>query len=189
VLTQQFYPPQNWREWREAVDLFRRDRIGAIIVDNTTDIAGDANDPRDVKAITDGLRLWSDNGATILNLHHRNKGGGYFGSSLWRKWTRIELELTGRPRTPHRRLQSIANDVEPVDLNLLFRHDSAPAFTVDGERKNHRDPVTLDENAKLATWLKSHASMSQREAAPKASRELGFKVSQSRISRVRKMGL
>lgn len=165
VLTQQFYPPQEWEEWKAAVNLFTRDRIGALVIDNTTDIAGDANDPREVKKITDGLRLWSDNGATILNLHHRNKGGGYFGSTLWRKWTRAELELTGRARTHARRLQSVANDVEPVDLSLSFHHDASAAFKVTEVRDYHREPATLDENAKLAAWLKTHPGMTQRPAA------------------------
>lgn len=189
VLTQQFYPPENWGEWQAAVRLFLRERIGAIVIDNTTDIAGDANDPREVKKITDGLRLWSDNGATILNLHHRNKGGGYFGSSLWRKWTRAELELTGRAKTQDRRLQSIANDVEPLDLKLKFRHWESPSFTVTSERKVNRDPETLDDNARVAEWLKAHPGLSQREAASKATRDLGFNVSQSRVKRVVQMGL
>ena len=80
--TKVLHPPQEWEEWKAAVNLFTRDRIGALVIDNTTDIAGDANDPREVKKITDGLRLWSDNGVTDPNLHHRNKGGGYFGSTL-----------------------------------------------------------------------------------------------------------
>ena len=192
VLTQQFYPPESWAEWREAVDLFRRERIGAIVVDNTTDIAGDANDPRDVKAVTDGLRLWSDNGATILNLHHRNKAGGYFGSTLWQKWTRIELELTGNPRMPTRRLRSKANEAEPVDLALTFNPYTSPAFTVADElaaRRVQRSTETLDHNAKVAAWLKAHPGVSQREAARRMTSELGFPVSQSRVKRVAHMGL
>ena len=189
VLTQQFYPPESWQEWQDAVGLFMRERVGAIVVDNTTDIAGDANDPRDVKKVTDGLRLWSDNGATILNLHHRNKGGGYFGSSLWRKWTRAELELSGRPKTQDRRLQSIANDVEPLDLQLKFRYSESPAFTVVSERKIVRDPETLDQNARVAAWLRTHPGLSQREAASQMSREFDFSVSQKRVSRVVQMGL
>ena len=189
VFTQQFFPPESWDEWKAAVGLLLRERIGAIVVDNTTDIAGDANEPREVKKITDGLRLWSDNGATILNLHHRNKGGSYFGSTLWRKWTRVELELTGRPKTQQRRLQSIANDVEPLDLSLRFRHWESPAFTVIDDNKVNRAPETLEDNLKIAQWLKANPGLTQRQAAPKATKALGFKVSQSRISRVLKMGL
>jgi hypothetical protein len=175
VLAQQFYPPQTWDEWREAVSLFARERIGAIVIDNTTDIAGDANDPREVKKITDGLRLWSDNGATILNLHHRNKVRGYFGSSLWRKWTRAELELSGSVQTHNRRLKSVANDATPIDLRLNFNHAASPAFTI----------VGADNNSLLVAWVKANPGLSQRQAADMATKDLGFKVSQSMISRAK----
>lgn len=181
VLTQQFYPPESWREWREAVEIFRRERIGAIVVDNTTDIAGDSNDPREVKKITDGLRLWSDNGATILNLHHRNKVGGYFGSTLWQKWTRIELELTGNPRFPNRRLRSKANDAEPVDLALTFDPGTSPAFTVAADElaARRRSRETLDKNARIAEFVKANPGLSVRELAAKSRESLGYQVSRS----------
>lgn len=187
VLVQQFYPPETWQEWRQSVDVFRRERVGAVIVDNTTDLADDANGPREVKKITDGLRLWSDEGATILNLHHKNKSGGYFGSLMWRKFTRVELDLQGNPNQPTRRLKSTANDAEPVDLTLRFSADSSPAFTVAAARGVQRDTATLDNNQRLADWLRAHPGLSQRTAATQATADLGFPVSQKRVSRVAKM--
>jgi hypothetical protein len=190
VLAQQFYTPSCFEDWKLAVNDLRRERIGAIVVDNTTDLALDANSPADVKTVTDGLRLWSDDGATILNLHHRNKSAarGFFGSMLWQKWTRLELELTGNPRGTVRRLQSKLNDGAPVDLSLSFDPQHSPAFTVTKTRPVlDRSPETLNRNALIAAWDRKHPGLSRRAAAPIATADLGFKVSESRLQRVRDM--
>jgi hypothetical protein len=190
VLAQQFYTPASFDEWKLAVNDLRRERVGAIVVDNTTDLALDANNPADVKTVIDGLRLWSDDGATILNLHHRNKSAarGYFGSVLWQKWTRLELELTGSPRSTVRRIQSKINNGAPVDLALSFDPAHSPAFTVTKSRPvQDRNPETLNRNAQIAAWDRLHPGLSRRDAAPRATADLGFKVSESRIQRVRDM--
>lgn len=191
VLAQQFYTPGTFNDWKQAVNDLRRERIGALVVDNTTDLAMDANNPRDVKTVIDGLRLWSDDGATILNLHHRNKNTrGYFGSVMWQKWTRLELELTGNPRTVARRLRSKCNDAEPVDMALVLDHERSPAFWVTASRApQRRDRESYDRNACIAEWVRQHPGLPQREAAAQASADLGFPVSQSRLSRIRNMGL
>lgn len=134
LLAQPFYTPQSRDEWHDAIEVFKRERIGAIIIDNTTDLADDANGPREVKAVTDGLRMWSESGPVILNIHHKNKVGGYFGSIVWKKWTRVELDLTGNPKTSVRRLRSQANNGESVDLGLTFDPSGAPVFTVRSSR-------------------------------------------------------
>lgn len=192
VVAQQFYPPQTWQEWQEAVAVFKSNHIDAIIVDNTTDLADDANNPRDVKVITDGLRLWSDNGTTILNVHHLNKGHagqnrGMFGSSMWRKWTRVELLLTKSYGRHH--LETTANDAESVRLDLTFAPSGTPAFTVDGSRPQtvRRSKPVLDENARLKPWLDAHQGLPERTAARQATKDLGFTVSRSRVNRVKGM--
>lgn len=196
IVAQQFYPPQSWDEWQDAVALFRRERIGAIIVDNTTDLADDANSPRDVKVITDGLRLWSDNGTTILNVHHLNKGHagqgrGQFGSTMWRKWTRMEL-LLSKSYGRHR-LETTSNDAEPMKLDLRFTPGGSPAYTVAASstpsKTVQRDPATLNRNARIAEWLAAHPGLPQRQAAEQMTAELGFSVSQSRVRRVKSMGI
>jgi hypothetical protein len=197
VLAMPFYTPKDFGEWKEAVADLHRQHVDLIVVDNTTDLAEDANGPREVKSIIDGLRLWSDSGAAILNLHHRNKsaGHGYFGSTLWQKWTRAELEVTGNPRKSARRIKTTVNDGEPIDLTLNFNPKVSPAFTVvkavaacEAEPHQHeRDPKTLDENKKIKLWLAGHPGVPQREAARRATADLGFTVSQARISRVANM--
>jgi hypothetical protein len=162
LLAQPFYTPQSRDEWRDAIDVFRRERIGAIVIDNTTDLADDANGPREVKAVTDGLRMWSESGPVIVNIHHKNKVGGYFGSIVWKKWTRVELDLTGNPKTSVRRLRSTANNGESADLGLSFDPSGTPTFTVRSSRnakeldteqqtrQRNRDKATLDRNKR--TW-------------------------------------
>jgi hypothetical protein len=188
VLAQPFYTPESWEEWREAVDMFKRMRIGAIVVDNTTDLAEDANGPAAVKIITDGLRYWSDNGATILNLHHRNKQGGYFGSIQWQKWTRVELEISGQPRTNVRRLKSLANDAEPVDWRLRFDYRSSPAFTYIGEHGGNRQIELSDQsqdlNERVKAWMQDHPGTSYRVGAQQMTKDFDAKVSLSRVKKV-----
>jgi hypothetical protein len=173
LLAQPFYTPQSRDEWRDAIGVFRRESIGAIIIDNTTDLADDANGPREVKAVTDGLRMWSESGPVIVNIHHKNKGGGYFGSIVWKKWTRVELDITGNPKTSVRRLKSQANNGESVDLSLAFDPSGAPAFTVrtkrdlaareqeHQERTRQRDKTTLDRNKRVWGLVDEGKSYSQ----------------------------
>lgn len=161
LLAQPFYTPQSRDEWRDAIIVFEREHIGAIVIDNTTDLADDANGPREVKAVTDGLRMWSESGPVILNIHHKNKGGGYFGSIVWKKWTRVELDITGNPKTARRHLKSLANNGEALDLALSFDPSGAPAFTVKSSmsaaqlnaeretRDRNRDKATLDRNKRI----------------------------------------
>jgi hypothetical protein len=175
LLAQPFYTPQSREEWREAIGVFQRERIGAIIIDNTTDLADDANGPREVKAVTDGLRMWSESGPVILNIHHKNKVGGYFGSIVWRKWTRVELDITGNPKTSVRRLKSQSNNGESANLGLTFDPHATPVFTVrdNGDRaaqtaeqeavRRNRDKVTLDRNAHI--WRLRDSGLSQARVA------------------------
>ena len=180
LLAQPFYTPQSRDEWRDAIGVFRRESIGAIVIDNTTDLADDANGPREVKAVTDGLRMWSESGPVILNIHHKNKGGGYFGSIVWKKWTRVELDLTGNPKTSVRRLKSQSNNGESVDLSLAFDPAGAPAFAVKSrrdlaaseaehqERTRIRSKATLDRNRRIWTMVDGGKSYAQ------VARELGI---------------
>jgi hypothetical protein len=58
-------------------------------------------------------------------------------------------------------------------------------------RDVRRDQKTLDQNARIAAWLNSNSwrGLSQRQLAAKATANLGFNVSQSRVSRVANMGI
>jgi predicted ATP-dependent serine protease len=175
LLAQPFYTPQSREEWRDAIDVFRQERIGVIVIDNTTDLADDANGPREVKAVTDGLRMWSESGPVIVNIHHKNKVGGYFGSIVWKKWTRVELDLTGNPKTSVRRLKSQANNGESADLGLTFDPTGTPTFAVRSSRnpaeqeaelesrKRNRDKATLDLNKRIADYVDD--GHTQRDAA------------------------
>jgi hypothetical protein len=202
IVAEQFYPPREWKDWQDAVDMFRRDHIGLIVIDNTTDLADDANDPRHVKAITDGLRLWSDSGATILNLHHQNKGFAgrgktMFGSILWSKWTRMELRLTKSGGEDRRRLVSTSNGAKPLDLSLRFTPEGSPAYSLIAEgdsgarRDAQRSKETLDKNQKIKVYLETYRPNGDGWSFQKLDNEsqkiLGFRVSKSHLQRVEQM--
>jgi RecA-family ATPase len=157
-----FYAPKDWDEWKEGLRTLQANDVDVAVIDNTTDLADDANGPREVKLITDGLRLWSESGVSIVNIHHQNKGGPWgrsgFGSILWRKWTRSELTLTGNPAKPDRTLKAIPNDAPATEWALTFNPESSPAFTVKGEaqtlqRERQRDKETTDRRRAIARWI------------------------------------
>ncbi len=178
LVVMSFYMPESRQDWKDAVSVFRRDRIGAVIVDSiTAGIPGGTPDPRDARMVLDGLRLWSDNGAAILILRHDSQMGGCLESALWRKWTRIELKLSGSPKSSHRRLQSEASDAEPVDFSLVFDPAEVPAFKFAGERvlPGERTNTTADRNAEIAAYVT--AGHSWRDA------ERHFGVSHGKVSR------
>ena len=177
LVVMSFYMPESRQDCKDAVSVFRRDRIGAVIVDGiTTGIPGGIRDPRDVKMVLDGLRLWSDNGAAILSLHHDSQMGGCFESALWRKWTRIELKLSGSPGSSRCRLQSVGGDAEPVNFSLVFDPAEAPAFKFAGERvRPERPDTTAGRNAEIAAYVT--AGHSWRDA------ERHFGVSHGKVSR------
>jgi len=193
LLAQPFYTPQSRDEWRDAIDVFRREHIGAIIIDNTTDLADDANGPREVKAVTDGLRMWSESGPVILNIHHKNKMGGYFGSIVWKKWTRVELDLAGNPKTSVRRLKSQANNGESVDLGLAFDPSGTPVFTVRSNRdltaqnaeresrQRNRDTETLALNKEIWGVKDAHPDWSYQRIADEVTARKGSRVAKRRV--------
>lgn len=164
IVLKSFYAPNDWAGWTTVMTGLQTLGAGvAIVVDNTTDLAIDANGPREVKLITDGLRLWSDNGLSVINIHHLNKGSSWggksgFGSIIWRKWSRVELSLTGREKSPYRKLSALPNNAPATDWGLIFDPASSPAFTAQTEtataqRERSRDIQTLNRNQKIAQWV------------------------------------
>jgi RecA-family ATPase len=113
IVAMSLYAPTSWDEWKEM--LVRLKALGSdvvVIIDNTTDLAIDANSPREVKLITDGLRMWTEDGVAVINIHHMNKGGVYggksgFGSIIWQKWATAELTLRGQAKKATRTLEAV----------------------------------------------------------------------------------
>lgn len=56
-----------------------------------------------------------------------------------------------------------------------------------GQRRQQRDKETLDQNARIKAWLDDHPGLPQRQAAEQMTGELGFRVTQTRVSNVGKM--
>jgi hypothetical protein len=165
IMATSFYAPRDLDGWQDAIKAFRNHGVGAVVIDNTTDLADDANGPREVKAVTDGLRLWCDNGLSVINIHHLNKGGPYgrsgLGSVIWRKWTRAELTLTGNPAKPARKLVALPNNAPATDFSLMFDPAGSPAFTKTAEagsleRERKRSKDTLDHNLRMSRWVVQH---------------------------------
>ena len=158
-----FYAPHRWEDWKAVRDQLKSAGVDVVVIDNTTDLADDANGPREVKLVTDGMRLWVDSGISLINIHHMNKGGPWgksgFGSIMWRKWSRAELTLTGNPKSSQRKLSVIPNDGAASEFTLTFDPSGSPVFTVrseDGQvvkRDRQRSDETLAENRKIAEWI------------------------------------
>jgi len=163
IVVMSFYAPGDWEAWKNMLGKIKNEGTNvAVIVDNTTDLANDANSPREVKLITDGLRMWTEDGVAVINIHHMNKGSVYgkssFGSIIWRKWARAELTLTGKPAGAYRKLEVVSNSAPATEWELAYDPSSSPAFTVisAGEamkRERQRDKERLDHNAEIARWI------------------------------------
>jgi hypothetical protein len=156
-----FWAPRDLDGWKNAGEMLKNAGVDVAIIDNTTDVAEDANGPREVKAVTDGMRLWTESGISLLNINHLNKGGPWgksgFGSVLWEKWSRCKLTLRGNPRSSRRTLQVMPNNAPASDFELEFNPDHFPAFTVRGEvepvSKDRENRKTLEKNQEVAEWL------------------------------------
>lgn len=167
VLVMGLDTPEDAMEWKEASEAFRRLRIGAVIVDNTSDLATDTNDPRSVKIITDGLARWADNSIVVLNVHHTGKQGGMLGSTVWEKMTRSILTLArhGQGHT----LTTKGNESGRQELPLKFNRDSNPFFSLSGAvtegntRERERSREWMDRNAKI--WQLRDSGLSQSQVA------------------------
>lgn len=165
VSGQSFYAPDSLADWKRGALELRREGYDVVFLDNTTDLARDASGPAAVKVITDGLRLWTDDGITLVNIHHLNKGGPYgqseFGSIIWRKWTRAKLTLRGSPKSARRTLEVLPNDGAPVDFKLAFDPVGSPAFKVTSatdttEQERQQDAVRVARNIEMARWIVEH---------------------------------
>lgn len=162
ILAAPMYTPDDADAWREHLAMLQREHIGAVILDNTSDLANDANSPREVKAVTDGLRRWTDEGMSVINLHHMNKnayGKSGFGSTIWQKWTRCEIKLTGRkPENPDRTLAALPNSAAATTWKLKFDPSSSPFFTVTDEAstmklESERDQQAAARDRAIAEWV------------------------------------
>lgn len=135
IVVMSFYAPENWEQWRATLAKIKAQGSDVVvIVDNTTDLAIDANSPREVKLITDGLRMWTEDGVSVINIHHMNKGGVYggksgFGSIIWQKWARSELTLTGKGASAYRKLATLSNNAPAEVFELAYDPKCRPAFT------------------------------------------------------------
>jgi hypothetical protein len=158
VYGQSFYTPDDKREWENIVRDLREFDIGMVVVDNTSDLSVDANAPREVKQITDGLRRIVDSGIALLTIHHRNVAHSDFGSILWTKSTRAKLELQGNPRRAKRTLKGVFNDQGAHEWELWFDPRRERSFELLGEKDSDAVREQADERAEAQQQKRKQSS-------------------------------
>jgi hypothetical protein len=122
--------------------------IGMVIVDSTTDLTEDVNNPSASRIVTDGLRTLAESGCVVMNVHHLNKQGGMFGSTQFRKSTRAEIELERRDGSATGIVRTRSNDADPLTIPVTFNSESSPFFSVNGVVKSRtRSPGRVDKVA------------------------------------------
>jgi hypothetical protein len=203
VLPQRPMARETWFEVEQATE-----GCSLMILDNLTQfVPTSLNDDNGVKLVYEQLQGIQRRGTSVCVLAHtsdKKNEHGYssdipLGSTIIRTVPRWFVYLK-RSRGVLSVSLSGNSGGRPWEMTLTEPTD-APRFEVIDttsadelaakrqQRARKRDAETLDENARIATWLDRHPGVKQVQAAEQMTRELGFTVSQSRVSRVKKMAL
>ena len=189
---------ETWFEVSQATE-----GCALMILDNLTQfVPTSLNDDNGVKLVYEQLQFLSRRGMAVCVLAHtsdKKNEHGYssdipLGSTVIRTVPRwfvymkrargvLSLSMSGNGGRPWELTLT-----EPTDTP---RFDVVNQATADelAERRSRRDRTTMDENARIARWLQAHPDVTQVQAAELMTSELGFRVSQSRVSRVKSMNL
>lgn len=193
---------ETWFEIRR-----RTEGCKLMILDNLTQfVPGTLSDDLAVKLVYEQLEALSrEHGMAICVLAHcsdKKNEHGYSsnipsGSFVIRSVPRWFVHLN---RTRGTVVASMSGNSggRPWELTLSEPTDT-PRFSViretpadelaerRGQRQQQRDTKTLDENRRIKAWMATHQGVPQRQAADEMTAELGFKVTQTRVSNVGKM--
>jgi AAA domain len=189
--------PETWQQIGEAVD-----GCVLMVLDNLTQfVPTSLNDDEGVRLVYEQLSAIARRGIAVCVLAHtsdkRNEQGYSsdipLGSTVIRTIPRwfvymkrtaddlLRVELSGNAGRPWEMTLTGPSDRPRFDIIEKLDPDQL-AERRRGNRQR-REQRTLDQNAQIAEWVTAHPGVNQRDAAEQMSRELGFQVSQSRVSR------
>jgi AAA domain len=201
ILPQRPMARETWFEIEQQTE-----GCSLMILDNLTQfVPTSLNDDHGVKLVYEQLQGLSRSGMAVCVLAHtsdKKNEHGYssdipLGSSIIRtvpRWFVYAKRANGALTLA----MSGNSGGRPWELTLSEPTDT-PRFDViretlpdelaerRGQRRQQRDRETLDQNARIKAWLDDHPGLPQRQAADLMTGELGFKVTQTRVSIVGKM--
>jgi AAA domain len=196
--------PMARETWFEVEQL--TEGCSLLVLDNLTQfVPGSLNDDNAVKLVYEQLQQLQRRGTSVCVLAHtsdkRNEHGYSsdipLGSTIIRTVPRWFVSLK-RAQGALSLSMSGNSGGRPWEMKLTEPTDT-PRFSVIDmttadelaerrqQRQRRRDTATLDENARIKAWLAANPGVPQREAAERMTGELGFKVSQTRVSQVNRM--
>jgi hypothetical protein len=192
VVPQRPASQEAWVEMSQAAD-----GASLMILDNLTQfVPSSLNDDQGVRLVYDELQKINQLGTAVCVIAHTSDKRNQFGhtssvplgTSIIRTVPRwfvhvrrsskgVSLSMSGNGGRPWEMTVT-----EPTDAPRFEIVEHVPADEL-AARRRQRGKKALDENALIAQWCKEHPGLSQAEAAKRMTPDLGFKVTQSRVSR------